>query len=103
MIDASFTVLPVMMTLTGVPTFSSPFLLSMFSQISTVVLPGSSAGLIRETFAGTGLSIPGTCTAASSPTFISCVTLCATCAFAIRSAVSITVISGAPAAGVSPA
>ena len=41
-----------METLTGVPTLSLPALLSILSQTSTVVLPGSSAGLMSETFAG---------------------------------------------------
>ncbi len=40
--------------------FELAALLSILSQISTVVLPGSSAGLISETFAGTGPSTPGT-------------------------------------------
>ena len=53
---------PVMETFTGVPTFSLPDLLSILSQTSTVVLPGSSAGLISETFAATGSATPGTCT-----------------------------------------
>ncbi len=49
--NAFSTVRPVMETLTGVPTFSVPVLLSTLSQISMVVLPGSSAGLMSETLA----------------------------------------------------
>ncbi len=56
---------PVMATFTGVPTFSLPPLLSTLSQISIVVLPGSSAGLISVTFAGTGSARPGTWISAS--------------------------------------
>ena len=56
-------------TFTGVPTLSVPALLSILSQTSTVVLPGSSAGLMSETFAATGSATPGTCTDASSPSF----------------------------------
>ena len=48
------TVLPVIDTFTGVPTLSFPDLLSIFNQTSTVVEPGSSAGLTMETLAGTG-------------------------------------------------
>src|SRR5450631_246818 len=95
--------LPVMETLTGVPTLSLPALLSILSQTSTVVLPGSSAGLMSETFPATGSASPGTWTDASSSTFICWARLCAMCVFASSVDVSITVISGAPAAAVSPA
>ncbi len=101
--NACASTLPVMETFTGVPTLSFPSLLSILSQTSTVVLPGSSAGLISETLAGTGSATPGTRTEAASPTFICCARLCAMCVLASRLDVSITVISGVPAAAVSPA
>ncbi len=66
------------MTFTGVPTFSAPDLLSIFSHTSTVVLPGSSAGLIIVTFADTGSATPGTLhRCAASPSFSCCARLCA--------------------------
>jgi hypothetical protein len=46
---ACASVRPVMETFTGVPTLSVPALLSILSQTSTVVLPGSSAGLMSAT------------------------------------------------------
>ena len=50
----SAAVRPVMVVCTGVPAFNVPFRFSTRSHTSTVVLPGSSAGLMSETFAGTG-------------------------------------------------
>ena len=46
------TALPLIEILAGVPALYLPSRLSNRSQTSTVVLPGSSAGLIRDTFAG---------------------------------------------------
>ena len=94
---------PVISTLTGVPTLSRPERLSILTQTSMVVLPGSSAGLINVTEAATGESIPGTRTEAASPTFNCCAMLSAMCALASRLEVSITVSRGVPAAAVSPA
>jgi hypothetical protein len=75
----------------------------MRSHTSTVVLPGSSAGLMSETFAGTGSSKPGTTMVADAP-FESCwAWVCARWSLANSAEVSMTVITGVPAAAVSPA
>ncbi len=59
-LTADSTDLPMTDARTGVPTFSRPARFSMRNQTSTVVLPGSSAGLMSETLAGTGSVRPGT-------------------------------------------
>ena len=68
---------PVMVAWTGVPAFSVPLGFSTRSQTSTVVLPGSSAGLISETFAETGSSMPGTVSVAAAPSVSCCACVCA--------------------------
>ncbi len=101
--QALASVRPVMETLTGVPTLSAPALFSILSQTSTVVLPGSRAGLMRETLAVTGSGRPGTETEASSPSFMRWARLCAMWVLASRLEVSMTVMRAAPAGAVSPA
>src|SRR3984957_17534638 len=58
---------PVIVVWTGVAAFSVPFAFATRSQTSTVVLPGSSAGLISETLAVTGSVTPGTVMVAGAP------------------------------------
>ena len=70
-VSALVTVRPVMDAWTGVPALRAPFGFSARSQTSTVVLPGSSAGLISETLAGTGCATPGTVSVAGAPS-LSC-------------------------------
>ena len=63
----SLAVRPVMVVWTGVPAFKVPFAFSTRSHTSTVVLPGSSAGLMSETLAGTGSASPATAMLAAAP------------------------------------
>ena len=80
-----------------------PFVFATRSHTSTVVLPGSSAGLISETFAGTGSETPATAMVAGAPRESCCDCICERWSLASSADVSITVITGLPAAAVSPA
>ena len=94
---------PVMVVRTGVPAFNVPFGFWTRSHTSTVVLPGSSAGLISETLAGTGSVTPGTVMLAGAPRESCWDCICERWSLASSADVSITVITGLPAEAVSPA
>ena len=90
---------PAMETWTAVPGRRVPLGFSRRTQTSTVVLPGSRAGLTRVILPGTGSVRPGTETEAGSPVFSNCACGCDKWIFARRAEVSMTVMKGAPGAG----
>ena len=97
------TVLPVIDTLTGVPTLSAPGLVVDFQPD----LDGGRAGVERGADHGDlgrdGIIHSRHMTSAVSPTFNRTARLCAMCILASNTEVSITVINGVPAGAVSPA
>ena len=102
--SAFATVRPVMETLTGVPTLSLPISCCRPS----ARLRRGAAGIERRAdqrdLCGNRLvHARHKRTVASSPSFSCCARLCAMCTLASSDEVSITVISGVPAAAVSPA
>jgi len=87
---------------TLVPGFNACLGFFASSQISTVVLLGSSAGLTTVTLPSIGSSIPGTVIVPLSPTFRAAASLCGMWALAMTVEISITVSSDVPAAAISP-
>src|SRR5580698_7169076 len=81
---------PAIETWTAVPGRRAPLGFSSRTQTSTVVLPGSRAGLTRVILPGTGSERPGTAMDAGSPVFSNWACGCDKWTFASRAEVSMT-------------
>src|ERR1700723_922590 len=88
---------------TLIPGLIAGFILALSTQISTVVLLASSAGLTKVTRAATGTSMSAIFISAGSPGFRRADSDCAMCALAITRDRSITVSRGWFAVANSPA